>query len=90
MPCQALQLRKQLNSPGRRGGLCRLACMCTTQSGSPAASVPAGSRCLNTLTAAASLLLQLACSRIAAVFSVIFAGFSAESLAGRLADPYPK
>ncbi|KAL4449020.1 hypothetical protein ABPG77_007737 [Micractinium sp. CCAP 211/92] len=33
---------------------------------------------------------MLACSRIGAVFSVIFAGFSAESLAGRLAGPYPK
>lgn len=34
--------------------------------------------------------MQLACSRIGAIFSVVFAGFSAESLAGRLADPYPK
>ncbi|KAL4422637.1 hypothetical protein ABPG75_008834 [Micractinium tetrahymenae] len=33
---------------------------------------------------------MLACSRIGAIFSVVFAGFSAESLAGRLSDPYPK
>jgi len=33
--------------------------------------------------------LQLACSRIGAIFSVVFAGFSAESLAGRL-SPCPK
>ncbi|KAI7837757.1 hypothetical protein COHA_008388 [Chlorella ohadii] len=33
---------------------------------------------------------MLACSRIGAVFSVVFAGFSAESLAGRLTSPVPK
>ena len=33
---------------------------------------------------------QLACARIGAVFSVVFAGFSAESLAGRISDSSPK
>lgn len=33
---------------------------------------------------------QLACARIGAVFSVVFAGFSAESLAGRIVDSNPK
>jgi hypothetical protein len=33
---------------------------------------------------------QLACARLGAVFSVVFAGFSAESLAGRIADSSPK
>ena len=33
---------------------------------------------------------QLACARIGAVFSVVFAGFSAESLAGRISDSNPK
>ena len=34
-------------------------------------------------------MLQLACARIGAVHSVVFAGFSAESLAGRMADSKP-
>ena len=34
-------------------------------------------------------LLQLACARIGAVHSVVFAGFSAESLAGRILDSKP-
>lgn len=34
-------------------------------------------------------LLQLACARIGAVHSVVFAGFSAESLAGRVMDSRP-
>ena len=34
--------------------------------------------------------LQLACARIGAVHSVVFAGFSAESLAGRILDSKPK
>ncbi len=34
-------------------------------------------------------LLQLACARIGAVHSVVFAGFSAESLAGRICDSKP-
>lgn len=33
---------------------------------------------------------MLACARIGAVFSVVFAGFSAESLAGRIVDSEPK
>jgi len=33
---------------------------------------------------------MLACARIGAVFSVVFAGFSAESLAGRISDSSPK
>ena len=33
---------------------------------------------------------QLACARLGAVFSVVFAGFSAESLAGRISDSSPK
>ena len=33
---------------------------------------------------------QLACARLGAVFSVVFAGFSAESLAGRISDSNPK
>ncbi|PRW20362.1 Acetyl-coenzyme A synthetase isoform A [Chlorella sorokiniana] len=33
---------------------------------------------------------MLACSRIGAIFSVVFAGFSAESLGGRLTSPVPK
>ena len=33
--------------------------------------------------------LQLACARIGAVHSVVFAGFSAESLAGRVCDSKP-
>ncbi|GAB4821780.1 hypothetical protein N2152v2_008826 [Parachlorella kessleri] len=33
---------------------------------------------------------MLACARIGAVFSVVFAGFSAESLAGRIVDSNPK
>lgn len=32
---------------------------------------------------------QLACARIGAVHSVVFAGFSAESLAGRILDSKP-
>lgn len=35
------------------------------------------------------LVLQLACARIGAVHSVVFAGFSAESLAGRILDSKP-
>ena len=35
------------------------------------------------------VLLQLACARIGAVHSVVFAGFSAESLAGRICDSKP-
>lgn len=35
------------------------------------------------------VVLQLACARIGAVHSVVFAGFSAESLAGRMADSKP-
>lgn len=34
-------------------------------------------------------LVQLACARIGAVHSVVFAGFSAESLAGRILDSKP-
>jgi acetyl-CoA synthetase len=34
--------------------------------------------------------VMLACARIGAVFSVVFAGFSAESLAGRISDSSPK
>lgn len=34
--------------------------------------------------------VMLACARIGAVFSVVFAGFSAESLAGRISDSGPK
>ena len=34
-------------------------------------------------------MLQLACARIGAVHSVVFAGFSAEALAGRMADSTP-
>ncbi len=34
-------------------------------------------------------MLQLACARIGAVHSVVFAGFSAESLAGRVMDSRP-
>lgn len=34
--------------------------------------------------------MQLACARIGAVHSVVFAGFSAESLAGRILDSKPK
>jgi acetyl-CoA synthetase len=34
--------------------------------------------------------LQLAAARLGAVFSVVFAGFSAEALAGRIADSSPK
>ena len=33
--------------------------------------------------------LQLACARIGAIHSVVFAGFSAESLAGRILDSKP-
>ena len=33
--------------------------------------------------------MQLACARIGAVHSVVFAGFSAESLAGRILDSKP-
>ena len=33
--------------------------------------------------------LQLACARIGAVHSVVFAGFSAEALAGRILDSKP-
>lgn len=33
--------------------------------------------------------LQLACARIGAIHSVVFAGFSAESLAGRICDSKP-
>lgn len=33
--------------------------------------------------------MQLACARIGAVHSVVFAGFSAESLAGRILDSRP-
>jgi acetyl-CoA synthetase len=36
------------------------------------------------------LPLQLACTRIGAVHSVVFAGFSAESLAGRILDSQPR
>ena len=36
-----------------------------------------------------TLVLQLACARIGAVHSVVFAGFSAESLAGRILDSKP-
>jgi acyl-coenzyme A synthetase/AMP-(fatty) acid ligase len=32
--------------------------------------------------------VMLACARIGAVFSVVFAGFSAESLAGRISDSF--
>lgn len=35
------------------------------------------------------VLMQLACARIGAVHSVVFAGFSAESLAGRICDSKP-
>lgn len=35
------------------------------------------------------IVLQLACARIGAVHSVVFAGFSAESLAGRILDSKP-
>lgn len=34
-------------------------------------------------------VLQLACARIGAIHSVVFAGFSAESLAGRILDSKP-
>ena len=37
----------------------------------------------------AAMCMQLACARIGAVHSVVFAGFSAESLAGRLLDSTP-
>ena len=33
--------------------------------------------------------MQLACARIGAVHSVVFAGFSADSLAGRILDSKP-
>ena len=33
---------------------------------------------------------QLACARIGAVHSVVFAGFSAESLSGRILDSRPR
>ena len=33
---------------------------------------------------------MLACARLGAVHSVVFAGFSAESLAGRIVDSAPK
>jgi acyl-coenzyme A synthetase/AMP-(fatty) acid ligase len=33
--------------------------------------------------------MQLACARIGAVHSVVFAGFSADSLAGRILDSRP-
>ena len=33
--------------------------------------------------------MQLACARIGAVHSVVFGGFSAESLAGRILDSKP-
>lgn len=33
--------------------------------------------------------MQLACARIGAVHSVVFAGFSAESLSGRILDSKP-
>ena len=36
------------------------------------------------------LRLQLACARIGAVHSVVFAGFSAESLSGRMQDAQPR
>ena len=36
-----------------------------------------------------ALIVQLACARIGAVHSVVFAGFSAESLAGRILDSKP-
>lgn len=36
------------------------------------------------------LCLQLACARIGAVHSVVFAGFSAESLSGRMQDAQPR
>ena len=41
------------------------------------------------MTGSAVLHLQLACARIGAVHSVVFAGFSAESLAGRILDSKP-
>ena len=45
--------------------------------------------CLWFCTDPDSVMLQLACARIGAIHSVVFAGFSAESLAGRICDSKP-